>query len=81
MWLKANSSLLGREGKGDKSVQWKGEGGPSLQKGGSDLQLSALAHTDWIKAAEVQEEYYSSNPVDHWTTAKLLSFLIVFIAR
>lgn len=37
MWLKASSSLLGREGKGDRSVQWKGEGGPSLQKQGEQI--------------------------------------------
>lgn len=55
------------------------EDGVRLDEGRADLQLSALAHTDRIKAAEVQE-HCSSNQGDQWTTAKLWALLIVFIA-
>lgn len=75
--------FLGRGGRETGQCSEKGEveSGPRLEKGRAGLQFSALAHTDWIQASEDEEEYCSSNQGDHWTTAKLLSLLITFIAR
>lgn len=75
MLLKADRLLLGRRGRELL------ECGPRLEKGRADLELSVLAHTDLIKAAEFEEKHCPSDQGDQWTSAKLLTLLIVFIAR